>query len=57
MYVLETWCGMLASPQDFHYQNYWAVEVGNEKYIYELLLRVIRLSVETVEIVQALPMF
>jgi predicted helicase len=35
--------------------NDWAVEVGNEKYIYELLLRVIRLSVETVEIVRGLP--
>ncbi len=36
--------------------NDWAAETGNEKYIYELLLRVIRLSIETVEIVRSLPM-
>ncbi len=27
VYVLETWCGMLASPQDFYGQNQWAIEV------------------------------
>jgi predicted helicase len=35
--------------------NDWAAEVGNERYILDLLLSVIRLSVETVEIVRGLP--
>jgi len=35
--------------------NDWAVEVGNERYILDVLLSVIRLSVETVDIVRELP--
>ena len=35
--------------------NDWAVEVGNPRYILDLLLSVIRLSVEMVEIVRGLP--
>jgi len=35
--------------------NDWAAEVGNERYILDLLLSVIRLSVETVEVVKGLP--
>jgi hypothetical protein len=35
--------------------NDWAVEVGNPRYILDLLLSVIRLSVETVEVVRGLP--
>ena len=35
--------------------NDWAAEVGNERYILDLLLSVIRLSVETVEVVRGLP--
>ncbi len=35
--------------------NDWAAEVGNPRYILDLLLSVIRLSVETVEVVQELP--
>ncbi len=35
--------------------NDWATEVGNPRYILDLLLSVIRLSVETVEIVSKLP--
>jgi len=35
--------------------NDWADEVGNPRYILDLLLSVIRLSVETVEIVRGLP--
>jgi Predicted helicase len=35
--------------------NDWAIEVGNPRYILDLLLSVIRLSVETVEIVRGLP--
>lgn len=35
--------------------NDWAAEVGNPRYILDLLLSVIRLSVETVEIVSKLP--
>ena len=35
--------------------NDWAAEVGNPRYILDLLLSVIRLSVETVSIVQGLP--
>ncbi|MGI9159077.1 MAG: type ISP restriction/modification enzyme, partial [Saprospiraceae bacterium] len=35
--------------------NDWAAEVGNPRYILDLLLSVIRLSVETVEAVQGLP--
>ncbi len=35
--------------------NDWANEVGNPRYILDLLLSVIRLSVETVEIVRGLP--
>lgn len=35
--------------------NDWAAEVGNERYILDLLLSVIRLSVETVGIVRGLP--
>ena len=35
--------------------NDWAAEVGNERYILDLLLSAIRLSVETVEVVRSLP--
>ncbi|MCH8568980.1 MAG: DEAD/DEAH box helicase family protein [Balneolales bacterium] len=35
--------------------NDWAKEVGNPRYILDLLLSVIRVSVETVEIVEGLP--
>jgi predicted helicase len=35
--------------------NDWAVEVGNPRYILDLLLSVIRVSVETVGIVEGLP--
>ena len=35
--------------------NGWAAEVGNPRYILDLLLSVIRLSVETVEVVRGLP--
>ena len=35
--------------------NYWASEVGNPRYILDLLLSVINVSVKTVEIVKSLP--
>lgn len=35
--------------------NDWAKEVGNDRYILDLLLSIIRVSVETVEIVEGLP--
>lgn len=35
--------------------NDWATEVGNPRYILDLLLSVIRLSMDTVEIVRGLP--
>jgi len=35
--------------------NDWAVEVNNPRYILDVLLSVIRLSVETVDIVRELP--
>lgn len=35
--------------------NDWAAEVGNPRYMLDLLLSVIRLSVETVEVVRGLP--
>ncbi|MBK6932649.1 MAG: hypothetical protein IPH12_18025 [Saprospirales bacterium] len=35
--------------------NDWAAEVGHPRYILDLLLSVIRLSVETVEVVKGLP--
>ena len=35
--------------------NDWAKEVGNPRYILDLLLSVINVSVETVEIVDSLP--
>ena len=35
--------------------NDWAKEVGNERYILDLLLSVINVSVQTVDIVNALP--
>jgi predicted helicase len=35
--------------------NDWAKEVGNPKYILDLLLSVINVSVQTVEIVEGLP--
>lgn len=35
--------------------NDWAKEVGNERYILDLLLSVINVSVQTVEIVEGLP--
>ena len=35
--------------------NDWATEVCNPRYILDMLLSVIRLSVETVEIVKGLP--
>ena len=36
-------------------QNDWAKEVGNPRYILDLLLSVINVSVQTVEIVENLP--
>jgi predicted helicase len=35
--------------------NEWAAEAGNRKYILNLLLSVIQVSVETVKIVEGLP--
>ncbi len=35
--------------------NEWAKEVGNPRYILDLLLSIINLSVQTVEIVEGLP--
>jgi predicted helicase len=35
--------------------NDWAAEVGNPRYILDLLLSVINVSVQTVEIVEGLP--
>jgi predicted helicase len=35
--------------------NDWATEAGNPRYILDLLLSVIRLSMETVEVVKELP--
>jgi predicted helicase len=35
--------------------NDWAEEVGNPRYILDVLLSVIRLSVETVKVVKGLP--
>jgi predicted helicase len=35
--------------------NDWAAEVGNARYILDLVLSVIRVSVETVEVVEGLP--
>jgi predicted helicase len=35
--------------------NDWAEEVGNPRYILDVLLSVIRLSVETVKVVRDLP--
>lgn len=35
--------------------NLWCVDQKNEKYIFELLLRIINVSVKTVDIVEALP--
>jgi predicted helicase len=35
--------------------NDWVEEVGNPRYILDLLLSIINLSVKTVEIVEALP--
>ena len=35
--------------------NDWAEEVGNPRYILDLLLSVINVSVQTVEIVESLP--
>lgn len=34
--------------------NYWTIEVGHPRYILDLLLSVIRVSVETVQIVKGL---
>ncbi len=36
--------------------NDWADEVGNPRYILDLLLSIINVSVQTVDIVNALPM-
>lgn len=36
--------------------NYWGLENGNERYILDLLLSVIEVSVRTVELVEGLPM-
>ena len=35
--------------------NDWAAEVGNERYVLDLLLSVINVSVQTVDIVNGLP--
>ena len=42
-------CGNKHDPND------WAEEVGNPRYILDLLLSVINLSVKTVEVVEGLP--
>jgi predicted helicase len=41
--------GIVNDPND------WAAEVGNPRYILDLLLSVINVSVQTVEIVESLP--
>ena len=45
----DTKCGITNDPND------WAKEHDDEKYIYNLLLRIINVSVQTVEIVKSLP--
>jgi predicted helicase len=35
--------------------NDWAAEVGNDRYILDLLLSVINVSMQTVDIVESLP--
>ncbi len=45
----DTASGITNDPND------WGAEHNNEKYIFNLLLRIINLSVQTVEIVKALP--
>lgn len=45
----DTKSGITNDPND------WAKEHGDEKYIYNLLLRVINVSIQTVEIVKSLP--
>jgi len=35
--------------------NDWSAEVGNPRYILDLLLRIVNASVQTVEIVEGLP--
>ncbi len=45
----DTKSGIVNDPND------WAKEVGDEKYIFNLLLRIITLSVETMKIVNSLP--
>ena len=42
-------CGIKNDPND------WSAEVGNPRYILDLLLSVINVSVQTVEIVKGLP--
>ena len=37
--------------------NDWCVEVGEEKYILNLLLRIVTVSMETLKIVKALPTY
>jgi predicted helicase len=37
--------------------NDWAAEVGNPRYILDLLLSVIEVSLRTVEIVEGLPLY
>ena len=44
-----TFSGITSDPND------WAEEVGNPRYILDLLLSVINVSVQTVEIVEGLP--
>jgi predicted helicase len=45
----DTKSGITNDPND------WAKEHDDEKYIYNLLLRVINVSIQTVEIVKSLP--
>jgi predicted helicase len=35
--------------------NVWCVEMGNERYIVDLVKRIVRISVESVKIIEGLP--
>lgn len=38
-----------------NYPNDWAIEIGNPRYILDLLLSVINVSIRTVDIVNSIP--
>ena len=50
-YTVDTKTGFVNDPND------WSREHGNPKYIFELLLRIINLSLQTQDIVASLPDF